>query len=130
MSAPADTAAQLNIKTPSGTLINLYASSVYELGELIDALEDQAAKITAIESLFTATSNVAAAGIVAPPSQQNVAAPATAQPNAPAGQVMCDCGVPAKRIEAGVSKATGRPYKAFYACSKPREQQCQFKLTA
>ena len=130
MSAPDSTVAQLNVKTPSGTLINLYATNVYELGELIDALEEQAAKITAIESLFTATSNVAAAGIVAPPTQQNVAAVPTAQPNAPAGgQVMCDCGIPAKVIPAGVSKATGKPYRSFAACSKPREQQCNFKLS-
>lgn len=130
MTAPATTVAQLNIKTPHGTLINLYADNVAELGELIDALEEQAAKITAIESLFTAASAVSQAGIAARPTQQPPAAPAPPAP-APAGnEVLCEHGQPAKLIPAGVSKATGKPYRAFYACNQPRDAQCNFRLTA
>jgi hypothetical protein len=129
MSAPADTAAQLNIKTPKGTLINLYATNVAELGELIEALEEQAAKIAGIESLFTAAGNVADAGIVAPPSQQP--APQAAAPQAPApGNVpLCEHGEPCRVIPAGVSKATGKPYRSFAACARPREAQCNTRVT-
>lgn len=38
MSAPETTVAQVNFKTPEGTLINIYATSPFEAKELIDAM--------------------------------------------------------------------------------------------
>jgi hypothetical protein len=55
-----------------------------------------------------------------PPAQQ--AAPAG---NAPA----CDHGQPMKLIPAGVSKSTGNPFRAFYACAAPREVQCKKRIS-
>lgn len=130
MTAPADTVFQVNLKTPAGSLLNIYASNGGELDELLDAFEGFIPKITAIESLLTGASNVARTAPVAPPTQQPAAAPAAAEPAAPAGEVLCEHGQPAKLIPAGVSKANGRPYRAFYACAQPREAQCNFRLTA
>ena len=48
---------------------------------------------------------------------------------APAGQV-CKHGEPAKLVPAGVSKASGKPYRAFYACQRPQGQQCDFRANA
>lgn len=131
MTAPADTVFQVNFKTPAGSLLNIYATNGGELGELLDAFEGFIPKITAVESLLTGASNVARTAPVAPPTQQPAApAPAAAAPAAPAGEVLCEHGQPAKLIPAGVSKATGKPYRAFYACNQPREAQCNFRLTA
>jgi hypothetical protein len=35
-----------------------------------------------------------------------------------------------RHVPAGIAKATGRPYKAFYACPKPQGQACQNKVPA
>jgi hypothetical protein len=35
-----------------------------------------------------------------------------------------------KYIAAGISKSTGKPYKAFYACNAPRGQQCNSRVSA
>lgn len=126
MTAPADTAYQANFKTPSGALLNVYASNGAEFNELLDAFEGFIPKIAAIESLLTGAGNVARAAAVAPPTQQ------TAPPAAPspAGDApLCEHGEPAKVIPAGVSKASGKPYRSFAACARPREQQCNFRLT-
>lgn len=127
MSAPDSTVFQANFKV-GGDLFNVYASNGPEMEELLDFFQESLLpKITAITSATSGAAAVAAALPVAPAQQQTYSAPV--QPGAPAGQVMCDCGIPAKVIPAGVSKATGKPYKSFAACSKPREQQCNFKLT-
>lgn len=128
MSAPDSTVFQANFKV-GNDLFNVYASNGSEMEELLDFFQESLLpKITAINSATSGAAAVAAAIPVAPSATQTFANAAMAQPQAPVGQVMCDCGVPAKRIEAGVSKATGRPYKAFYACANPdRQQQCQFK---
>lgn len=131
MTAPADTVFQVNFKTPAGSLLNIYASNGGELDELLEAFEGFIPKITAIESLLTGASNVARTVPVAPPTQQATATAAPAAAPAPAGnEVLCEHGQPAKLIAAGVSKATGKPYRAFYACAQPREAQCNFRLTA
>lgn len=40
---------------------------------------------------------------------------------------VCKHGEPAKFVPAGVSKATGKPYRAFYACGRSKETQCDFR---
>jgi hypothetical protein len=30
-------------------------------------------------------------------------------------------------VAAGISKSTGKPYRAFYACPKPQGQACSHK---
>lgn len=130
MSAPAGTVFQCNFKTPGGGLFNVYATNGGELEELLDAFENFIPKIAAVEGLLTGASN--AGSIAARPTQQT-AAPAPAAAPAPGGaptEVLCEHGQPAKLIPAGVSKATGKPYRAFYACNQPRDAQCNFRLTA
>jgi hypothetical protein len=129
MAAAPETRFQLSIKTPSGALINLYATDFTEFGEELDALETLASKISAAEGLFVAASAVAP--VAAPPSQQTAPAAAPAAPAAaPGNGPVCNCGQPAKLVPAGVSKASGKPYRAFYACNGPRDTQCDFRLTA
>lgn len=55
--------------------------------------------------------------------QAPASAPASAGP-------VCKHGEPAKQVPAGVSKSTGKPYRAFYACSRPQGQQCDFRANA
>lgn len=119
---------QVNFKTPTGGLFNIYATNGGELEELLDAFEGFIPKIAAVEGLIVGASN--AAPVVARPTQQ--AAPPAAPPSsAPASaEVLCEHGEPAKLIPAGVSKASGKPYRAFYACNRGREGQCNFRLTA
>lgn len=40
---------------------------------------------------------------------------------------VCKHGEPAKFVPAGTSKATGKPYRAFYACGRSKESQCDFR---
>lgn len=129
MTAPANTAYQANFKTPSGALLNVYAENGAEFSELLDAFEGFIPKIAAIESLLTGAGNVAAAAAAARPTQQPVAAPAPTSVGAPAGGYVCKHGEPARIIPAGKAKATGQPYRSFAACARPREQQCDFRLT-
>jgi len=76
-----------------------------------------------------------------PAQSQALAAIANAFPNAtpvvqgykPAGgpPPECTCGAgPMRLVPAGIAKATGRPYKGFYACPKPQGQACQNKVPA
>lgn len=136
MSAPATTVVQVNIKTPLGTLINFYAENVSEAKEIIEAsIEDLANTVAAAEQAFGAASNVAKAAPVA--AQQPKSAEAVAQPAAqdgqaaaqPGGGPLCDHNEPMKFIPPGISKA-GKPYKGFYACARPREDQCNKKVSS
>jgi hypothetical protein len=131
VTAPANTAYQANFKTPSGALLNVYAENGAEFDELLDAFEGFIPKIAAIESLLAGAGNVAQAAAVARPTQQPAPqeAPAPAAIGTPADGPVCEHGEPAKVIPAGVSKATGRPYRSFAACARERSQQCNFRLT-
>lgn len=128
---------QANFKSPGGTLFNIYAQNGAEFSELLDASEDFIAKIAAVEGSLTAAS-IAARGVgAAPAAQQPPAAPAQqgyqsappAQSAAPVGEHLCDHGQPMRLVPAGIAKATGKPYKAFYACSQPRGQQCTSRVS-
>lgn len=135
MSAAPTTVAQLNIKV-GNDLVNLYADNVFELGELIDALIESgfAQKYHDLHSTLTAVNAVAVtqhapAALAAVPTQQVAAPPVSTVPMAGAGPI-CEHGRPAKKIASGISKASGKPYGAFYACNEERGQQCNFRATA
>ena len=128
MSAPESTAYQVNYKTPSGALLNIYASNAEELSEMLDAFEGLIPKIVAAEGLLVGAGNVAKSGAAAPPTQQT-AAPAPAAAPAQADGPLCDHGEPMKFIPPGISKA-GKPYRGFSVCARSREQQCDKKISA
>lgn len=118
---------QVNFKSPAGTLINVYADSV---GEACMIIEEY---MSVGLPLIQAAETVAASGIAAtaPTPQAAPAQAATAwkpsAPAAPTGDIpTCDHGEPMRLVPAGISKA-GKPYKAFYACPRPRGEACNAK---
>lgn len=130
MTAPATTAYQANFKIGSD-LHNVYADNGADFLEQLDFFHAEALpKIIAITQAISGATHVAAAIPVAPAPQQNVAAPPPVAPPAGDGAAthLCDHGEPMRLIPAGISKATGKPYKAFYACAQPRGMQCDKKV--
>lgn len=132
MPAPETTVYQASFKTPAGTLLNIYATTGPEFSELLDAFDEYVAKIAAVESSLSQASAVAQRVPLAPaPQQPAQPAPQQAPPaqawGAPAEQPaghLCDHGEPMRLVPAGVSKGTGKPYPAFYACARPRAESC------
>ena len=135
MSAPDTTVIQLNFKSVHGGLFNIYATNVPEAKELVQAFRAELLQeIYDTEVAFSATQAMAApAAPAATPTSTPVAAatpPAAAPGAAPAGDApLCEHGQPAKLVPAGIAKASGKPYRAFYACSQPRATQCSFKAS-
>jgi hypothetical protein len=127
VSANDNTVFQINLKTPAQSLINIYADGVIQLDEAIEALNERVPAIVALEQSFGAVSVVAKAVGMAPPAEQR-AVQVSVTPQA--SNVMCECGIPAKLVPGGISKTSGKPYKAFYACAQPREAQCQFRANS
>jgi hypothetical protein len=129
MSAPDSTVIQFNFKTPNGGLHNIYATTVPEAIELLDAFRDEL-----VGAIFDVEQKINAAYTIAQtpaPSPQPQAAVTTPPVTAPAGDThLCEHGQPMKYIAAGISKSTGKPYKAFYACNAPRGQQCNSRVSA
>ena len=134
MSAPDTTVYQFNFKdNVTGNLHNIYATNGQEAIELLEAFErDILPKLHDVQAKIAATTAVATTPNPAPaqaaPSSAPVAAatpPAAATGDAP----LCDHGQPAKLVPAGIAKASGKPYRAFYACSQPRATQCNFKAS-
>jgi len=126
VSATQGIAYQANFKTPAGTLLNIYAENGGDFADQLDAFPEFLAKIVAIESQIVPASTVAQHVPVAAPAQQppQPAAPAPVQGD----EHLCNCGIPMRFVQAGVSKATGKPYRAFYACAQPRGQQCDKQI--
>ena len=134
-----EAAIQINFKTKKdGMLINLRANDAIELDGLLDAITQRLAALIDLEStvegmaspnMAQATANIAAAFPGAQVVQQP-AAPAGYKP-AGAGAPQCTCGAgPMRLVPAGIAKATGRPYKGFYACPQPQGQACSNKVPA
>jgi hypothetical protein len=120
---------QANWKTPAGTLLNVYAPDAIAFDNALNTFPEFVAKIAAIESALQGASVVAQSVPLAPAYQQPPTAPAP-QPTPGADAVhLCDHGQPMKLIPAGISKASGKPYKAFWACTQPRGMQCDAKVT-
>ena len=135
-------AIQINFKTKrDGMLINLRANDAIELDGLLDALSQRLATLidleSTVESMATpsaptpppsATATIAAAF----PGAQVVSQPPVAGYKPAGGPApQCTCGAGAMRlVPAGIAKATGRPYKGFYACPQPQGQACNNKVPA
>jgi hypothetical protein len=123
MSAPDTTVIQMNFKTMHGGLFNIYATSVAEAKELTQAFrEELVQEIHDTEAVLMAASAMAATSAptvgAAPPQQAAPAAPSAGFPS-------CDAhGQPMRLVPAGISKKTGKPYKAFYSCAQPQATSC------
>jgi hypothetical protein len=125
--APDTTVYQFNFKV-GNDLHNVYASDGSEALELLDHFEETILpRLHDIHSKCNAVAVVAAPTPAAPVVQGAATPPPVAAP-ATAGH-LCDHGLPMKLIPAGISKATGKPYKAFYACDQPRGQQCDKRVS-
>lgn len=125
--SPEGTVYQANFKI-GNDLFNIYATNGGEFSELLDLFaEEHVAKIASIQQTIGGVSTVVKSVPVAPAAQQP--APQRPTPTQAGSEPLCDCGLPMKLIPAGVSKATGKPYKGFYACSQPREVQCGKKIS-
>lgn len=120
---------QVNFKTPAGTLVNVYADSV---GEACVILEEYMSVgyplIQAAEAITTGGIVAASPAPVQQPVQQTAPVQAAAgwSPAAAGVAPNCDHGEPMRHVPAGISK-TGKPYKAFYACARPRGEACNAK---
>jgi hypothetical protein len=66
MSAPSDTKLQVNVKTPGGTLLNVYASTTQELDYGLNLLAEKAQAILDLERLLAGAAAVVAAGATSP----------------------------------------------------------------
>lgn len=124
---------QINWKTKKdGMLINIRANDAVELDTLLDVITQRLATLIDLEKTTESMGVPAVPAAVANafPNAQVVSSPAGYKP-APAGAPECSCGGGAMTyIAAGISKSTGRPYKAFYRCPKPQASQCQNKVSA
>lgn len=130
VSATPTTAFQFNFKL-GNDLHNIYAENGQEAIDLLSFFETDV-----LPALVSVTEKVNAATAVATPTQYAAApaqytAPAVPAQAAPAGDGghVCDHGQPMKLIPAGISRATNKPYKAFYVCGQPRGMQCDKKVT-
>ena len=128
-----EAAIQINFKTKKdGMLINLRANDAIELDGLLDGLTQRLAALIDLEQTVEA--------MATPTQSQAMTTITQAFPNAtpvqgykPAGAPTpeCTCGGGTMRlVPAGIAKATGRPYKGFYACPRPQGQACQNKVSA
>ena len=116
---PDGTKYQVNFRTRSQSLVNLYAETPEELSHQLEELEVMAPQIAALEGVFGAVS--AAAPVSAPPSQQPKGTP-VAQPGNAGAAPSCQHGP--RVFREGVSKA-GKPYKAWFCSSQDRNDQCK-----
>lgn len=124
MSAPETTVFQHNFKVEND-LHNVYASNGQEAVELLKVFaEDILPAIAEVNQKIRALSSLTGAPVASGP-RGNPTPPAT--PPAGGDAPICEHSLPAKLVPAGIAKATGKPYRAFYACPQPRGQQCDFK---
>lgn len=125
-----NSAIQINFKTKrDGMLINLRANDGAELDLLLDQVSQ---RLAALVDLEKTVEGMAVVKDVFPQSTVVSTTVVPPRPVAPvAGSPECSCGAgPMRFVPAGIAKATGRPYKAFYACPKPQGQACQYKVPA
>lgn len=130
---------QVSTKTNDGTIFVIadatYSGFTQKLAEALDPsgaeslLQSMAKAFTGSQPMSTQQIAQAFNATVITPPQDVWGQPANAAPVATGGPV-CKHGEPAKQVPAGVSKASGKPYRAFYACSRPQGQQCDFRANA
>lgn len=125
MSASSTTVVQLNYKLANGDLLNLYADNVAEMEEILDAVLEASIvqKYHDLSNILRAAQAVAAPANPNPAPAMLSAVPAAAVP-ADSNAKLCKHGEPAKWVPPGVSKRTGKQYSGFYACPRPKDQQC------
>lgn len=116
MSAPSSTVFQFNFKI-GGDLHNVYAENGTEAIELLEFFEESILPVlTSLSQKIGAVTVVAQSPLtVAPAATQTLAAQPPAQSDAEDGH-SCPHG-PMRLVPAGVSKKTGKPYRAFYSCT-------------
>jgi hypothetical protein len=133
-----EAAIQINFKTKrDGMLINLRANDAIELDGLLDALSQRLATLIDLESTVESMAQPSAPAVPAavaaafPGAQVVGQSPVAGYKPAGGPQPQCTCGAgPMRLVPAGIAKATGRPYKGFYACPQPQGQACQNKVPA
>lgn len=133
----ADNAFQVSGKLSDGRIYVVGANTWPEfVAAITDALGPQGAE-SSIAGFATALAGGSVAAVAAAPQH---AAPQQQAPMTPVevaaafggsvisdqAAVVCKHGEPAKFVPAGVSKKTGKPYRAFYACAR-RENECDFR---
>jgi hypothetical protein len=137
-------AIQINFKTKrDGMLINLYATDALELDTLLDAVSQRIAALVDLEATVESMSTIKTVFPGAEVINQGAAPmPAHAQPvqqapvaqgyaPAPASTPACTCGAgPMRLVKAGISKSTGKPYRAFFSCPQPQGSQCNNRQNA
>lgn len=129
-------------------LINLYATDALELDTLLDVVSQRIAALidleTTVETMATIKTSFPGAEVInqgaapmpahAQPAQQYQQPAPVAQGYAPAPTGVapsCTCGAgPMRLVKAGISKATGKPYRAFYSCPQPQGMQCSNRQNA
>ena len=127
-----NTPIQINFKTKKdGMLINLRANDGAELDLLMTQISE---RLAALVDLEKTVEGMAVVKNAFPNAQVISSTPNTPTSAAPTGAPVCDggaCGgAPMRFVPAGIAKATGRPYKAFYACPLPQGQACNKKVPA
>ena len=129
MSAQPSTAYQFNFRIGEN-LFNIYAENGQDAIDQLTFFEESLIPLLAsVGQKTAAVGSVVPALPVAPAVQQNLTAPPATTPTSADGQHLCAHGRPMKLIPAGISKATGKPYKAFYVCNQPRGMQCDTTVT-
>lgn len=128
---------QVSTKTADGTIFVIadatYAGFASKLAEALDPAGADAV-LNAMQTAFagrpmsTEQISQALGGTVISSDKWGNAANQVA--SAPASGPVCKHGESAKLVPAGVSKSSGKPYRAFYACQRPQGQQCDFRANA
>lgn len=111
------------------TLLNVRADSAEEFAALVDFAVQSADAIVGAAVAFGAAYEVLKPQDNPPPpqswsSQGSRQSQQPAQTAAPAGPPPTCAHGPMRYVPAGRSKATNKPYKAFWSCTGPRESQC------
>ena len=128
---------QVSTKTADGTIFVIadatYQGFTQKLAEALDPsgaeslLQSMARAFSGNQPMSTQQIAQAFNATVITPPQDAWGQPANA---APSNGPVCKHGEGAKLVPAGTSKASGKPYRAFYACSRPQGQQCDFRANA
>lgn len=128
---------QVSTKTNDGTIF-VIADATYQgfSQKLAEALDPSGAEslLQAMANAFSGSQPMTTQAIaqsfnatVITPPQDAWGQPANAASN---NGPVCKHGEGAKLVPAGTAKASGKPYRAFYACSRPQGQQCDFRANA
>lgn len=126
---PEGTTLQVNIKTPAGTLLNIYAQDGADLSARLEELEGAASQIAALEGVFNAavlTRPAAPGGRREEPWEATTREHAAQQAAAQSDSAAPACQHGLRVHKTGVGKS-GKPWSGWF-CPQPRGQaQCEPK---